>query len=224
LLFQAVAKPKKTKPKNASKPPSYREGRGWVGGDNRTLYAFTYQDTGNVLVRPGGGPNEDLLGMNQGPTKDVRVATREEAEEHWQNPIHPGWKVAERGASHALNRGSSSRRKSPAELDSDIAAILGSVPGKSSAHATKKGSKKKTLSVAYRLQLTPSELQAVEFASGRYAWPDMLAAHVTEGGLVAFTEPEMWQWTDDVDSEDSPFSLASPAFAEKLQRFYDSRV
>ena len=93
-----------------------------------------------------------------------------------------------------------------------------------STHATKKLAPR----VAYRLQLTPSEMDAVEFARGRYAWPDMLAAHVTEGGLVAFTEPEMWQWTDDVDSDaeggHSPFPLAAPAFAEKLQSFYDERV
>jgi hypothetical protein len=81
---------------------------------------------------------------------------------------------------------------------------------------------------AYRILLTPDELRAVEFARGRYAWPDMLSAHAAEDGAVAFTESEMWQWTDDVDSDaeggHSPFPLASPAFAEKLQRFYDSRV
>lgn len=82
--------------------------------------------------------------------------------------------------------------------------------------------------VAYRLQLTPAELKAVAFARGRYAWADMLAAHASEGGLVAFTEAEMWQWTDDVDSGaeggHSPFPLASAEFQEKLQRFYDERI
>ena len=100
------------------------------------------------------------------------------------------------------------------------------------AHATmKKSTKTKgkpALRIAYRLQLSPSELRAIEFARGRYAWPDMLSAHVTEGGLVAFTEPEMWQWTDDVDSDaeggHSPFPLAAGAFAEKLQNFYDERI
>ena len=67
-------------------------------------------------------------------------------------------------------------------------------------------------------------MQAVEFARGRYAWPDMLSAHASEDGSIAFTEPEMWQWTDDVDSDDSPFPLAAPRFAEKLQRFYDEGV
>jgi hypothetical protein len=88
-------------------------------------------------------------------------------------------------------------------------------------HATKK-------KIAYRIKLTPSELSAVEFARGRYVWPDMLAAHAAEDGSIAFTESEMWQWTDDVDSDTtgghSPFPLASGAFAEKLQRFYDERI
>jgi hypothetical protein len=81
---------------------------------------------------------------------------------------------------------------------------------------------------AYRINLTPAELRALEFASGRYAWPDMLSAHAHEDGSVAFTESEMWQWADDVDSDaeggHSPFPLASGALVEKLQRFYDSRV
>jgi hypothetical protein len=57
-----------------------------------------------------------------------------------------------------------------------------------------------------------------------YDWPDMLLAHLLEGGLVAFSELEMWQWADDVDRDDVPFPLASPALAAKLQDFYDSRV
>jgi hypothetical protein len=56
----------------------------------------------------------------------------------------------------------------------------------------------------------------------------MLAAHASESGAVAFTEPQMWSWCDDVDSDaeggHSPFPLAAGAFAEKLQRFYDERV
>ena len=93
------------------------------------------------------------------------------------------------------------------------------------AHATKKASPRPT---PYRLKLTPSEMRAVEHARGRYAWPDMLAAHAAEDGSVAFTESEMWQWTDDVDSDaaggHSPFPLAAGAFAEKLQSFYDERI
>lgn len=121
------------------------------------------------------------------------------------------------------------RKKSSAQLDREIAASMNGCRdcgrgrcGRS--HATKKQPPR----VAYRIQLTPSELKAVEFARGRYQWPDMLSAHATDGGLVAFTESEMWQWTDDVDSDTvgnhSPFPLASPAFAAKLQRFYDERV
>src|SRR5262249_42361905 len=75
---------------------------------------------------------------------------------------------------------------------------------------------KPQLRVAYRLQLTPGELRAVEMARGRYAWADMLAGHATEDGLVAFTEPEMWQWCDDVDSDDVLFPLASPELFKKL--------
>ena len=71
-------------------------------------------------------------------------------------------------------------------------------------------------------------MKAVEFARGRYSWPDMLSTHMMEDGSIAFTESEMWQWTDDVDSDTegdhSPFPLAAPALAEKLQRFYDSRI
>lgn len=214
--------------------PRWNEQRGWIGGDNRTLYVFTYPDTGNVYVRPGGGTNKVLLGLNYGPTTNVRVASREEAEEHWQNPIHPGWKVAAPVASHSVKRSHAlmrppvpwkatllpSRQKSSQVLDREIKAALRRTSEKSRAHA----SRKKPRSIAYRLQLTPSERQAVEFASGRYAWLDMLADHLTEGGLVEFTEPDMWEWTEAVDSEGGSFPLASPAFEEKLQRFYNSQV
>lgn len=114
-------------------------------------------------------------------------------------------------------------KKTAARLDREIAEAIAKRTSARS-HATRK----KPLRVAYRLQLTPSELRAVEFARGRYAWPDMLSAHASDGGLVAFTEPEMWQWTDDVDSDaeggHAPFPLASDALAAKLQRFYDDRI
>ena len=111
-------------------------------------------------------------------------------------------------------------RKPPAQLDREIAQVLANKPAKGrSAHAT---------GVAYRIKLTPAELRAVEFARGRYSWPDMLLAHAADDGSIAFSESEMWQWIDDVDSDaeggHSPFPLASKAFAEKLQRFYDERV
>jgi len=94
--------------------------------------------------------------------------------------------------------------------------------------AKKKSSRAHAKRIAYRIKLSPSEMKAVEFASGRYGWPDMLSAHAAEDGSVAFTESEMWQWADDVDADTegghSPFPLASPALADKLQRFYDERV
>lgn len=115
-----------------------------------------------------------------------------------------------------------STRKSPAQLEYEIAETLAKKKPRSS-HAVRA-----TRPTLYRIKLTPSELRAVEFARGRYAWPDMLSAHAADDGSIAFTENEMWQWTDDVDSDaeggHSPFPLASPAFAEKLQRFYDERV
>lgn len=116
-------------------------------------------------------------------------------------------------------------KKSSAQLQREIDEVLAK-PRRGStsrAHATRA-----TRPTPYRIKLTPSELRAVEFARGRYAWPDMLSAHAAEDGSIAFTESEMWQWCDDVDSDmeggHSPFPLAAPAFAEKLQHFYDSRV
>lgn len=66
--------------------PSYGK-NGWSGGDSRTLYTFRDKRTGSVTVRPGG----DARGV--GPECDVRVATKAEAEAHWQNPLHSGWKT-----------------------------------------------------------------------------------------------------------------------------------
>lgn len=115
------------------------------------------------------------------------------------------------------------RKASPAQLQREIDAMLAkkTVPV---AYATRRAARP----TPYRIKLTSSEMKAVEFARGRYSWPDMLAAHAAEDGSIAFTESEMWQWTDDVDSDmeggHSPFPLASPAFADKLQSFYDSRI
>jgi hypothetical protein len=111
------------------------------------------------------------------------------------------------------------KKPPPGQLKREIDEVLSRKPNPS--HATRKA--RAPRAIAYRIQLTPDELRAVEFARGRYAWPDMLSAHAAENGAVAFTESEMWQWIDDVDDDDSPFPLASGAFAEKLQRFYDSR-
>jgi hypothetical protein len=54
----------------------------------RSLYAITDRRTGAILVRPGG----QFGGV--GPEVLIRLATRAEAEEHWQNPLSPGWRVA----------------------------------------------------------------------------------------------------------------------------------
>jgi hypothetical protein len=117
---------------------------------------------------------------------------------------------------------------SRASLEHQIGAISAEAgPGSAvAAGTTARG--RAPLRVAYQLQLSPAELRAVEFARGRYAWPDMLAEHASESGLVAFTEPEMWTWTEDVDGDaeggHAPFPLASPELAGKLQDFYDQRI
>ena len=120
------------------------------------------------------------------------------------------------------------RRPTPEESAAANAAYAAAAKATGARKTPAKPKSKPPLRIAYRLQLTPSELKAVEFARGRYTWPDMLAAHASESGEIAFTEPEMWQWCDDVDSDTegnhSPFTLASPAFAEKLQSFYDERI
>jgi len=67
--------------------PTYSERHGWRGGDKDTLYAITDKRTGNVMVRPV----RDMHAV--GPDVDVRVATRDEAEQHWQRPLNSGWKV-----------------------------------------------------------------------------------------------------------------------------------
>jgi hypothetical protein len=67
--------------------PRYSEARGWRGGAKNVLYAVTDQRTGKTTVRP----REDMRGV--GPAVTVRVATRAEAERHWQKPLHSGWKV-----------------------------------------------------------------------------------------------------------------------------------
>lgn len=72
----------------ANKLPRYDERKGWIGGDPRTLYAFTGNVTGEVVVQPGGGAR------GIGPTATVAVATRAQAEKHWQSPLHAGWKVS----------------------------------------------------------------------------------------------------------------------------------
>jgi hypothetical protein len=71
--------------------PRYNQSCRWEGGDSRTLYAFIDKRTGTVKVRPGALSEHAVCGI--GPECDVRIATRTEAETHWQNPLHSGWKV-----------------------------------------------------------------------------------------------------------------------------------
>lgn len=76
--------------------PSFKPKSGkWTGGDSKTLYAFTDINTATgkpfVVVNPGKYPEA----MRQvGPEAKARVATKAEAEEYWQNPLHSGWKTA----------------------------------------------------------------------------------------------------------------------------------
>jgi hypothetical protein len=67
---------------------AYTHEDGWTPGDGDTLYAITDTRTGRTFVRPG----HEFRGI--GPEATIRVATRAEAEMHWQNPLHKGWKVA----------------------------------------------------------------------------------------------------------------------------------
>jgi hypothetical protein len=68
---------------------TYTEAKGWTGGDDRTLYLVTDKRTGRTLVRPG------YLLKGIGPVADIRVATRNEAMQGWQSPLHAGWTVRE---------------------------------------------------------------------------------------------------------------------------------
>jgi len=78
-------KPRRTR----ARLPRYDEHKGvWRGGDARTLYAFTSLLTGHTFVLPGGRTH------NIGAEVTVRIATRDEAERLWQNPLHSGWTVA----------------------------------------------------------------------------------------------------------------------------------
>jgi hypothetical protein len=115
------------------------------------------------------------------------------------------------------------------KLDREIAEALSRKRGSAVtalSHARRKARAPRV--TPYHINLTPDELRAVELASGRYAWPDMLSAYADENGAVLFTESEMWRWADDVDSDaeggHTPFPLASSSLVDKLQRFYDSRI
>lgn len=68
---------------------TYNAKRGWTGLMGTALYAIIDKRTGALQVRPG----DYMTGI--GPEVDIRVATRGEAETHWQSPLSPGWIVAD---------------------------------------------------------------------------------------------------------------------------------
>jgi len=68
--------------------PRYSEKRGWHGGAKKVLFTLTDPNVPSwMAVRPA----QNMRSM--GPGVHIRVATRAEAEKHWQHPLHPGWKV-----------------------------------------------------------------------------------------------------------------------------------
>lgn len=81
-------------PRQQAKAPKYNAKKGgWTGGDTRTLYRFDGGGSGAGAwwrVTPGMGPRGVI---NHGPETRVRIATKAEAEEKWQNPLHSGWNV-----------------------------------------------------------------------------------------------------------------------------------
>lgn len=75
--------------KGANLPKRDKRSGSWRGGDTRTLYTFIDSRTGDKVVKPGGGP----FYVTSEPSVTVRVATKAEAEQHWQRPLHAGWKT-----------------------------------------------------------------------------------------------------------------------------------
>jgi hypothetical protein len=163
--------------------------------------------------------------MEQTKAQTLANARAEGFAAHQLGAVEEGWEAERSDTAHGGFADSSHATRRQAQVTKAPSRKRGRSVADLS-HARRRGRAPRV--TPYRLNLTPDELRAVEFARGRYAWPDMLSAHADEDGSVAFTESEMWQWTDDVDSDaggrHSPFPLASGAFANKLQRFYDARV
>lgn len=106
----------------SKKLPHYNEKTTrWVGGDSRTLYLFTDKRNHNEFVCSGDRNSLRTLG----PALDVRVATRAEAEEHWQNPLHSGWKTAETVTPSVSSRRVPSRHKDEKLRDMDVPSVFG---------------------------------------------------------------------------------------------------
>lgn len=90
--------------------PRWNSKKGWIGGDTRTLYAYTDKRTNRVTVRPGPGTRFGDTAVGDHAT--VRVATRAEVDaSDWPK----GWKTLgnvavpfaylARGAAEAARRG-----------------------------------------------------------------------------------------------------------------------
>jgi hypothetical protein len=92
--IDAFRRGEKVGPVEAHPLPRYNAKKGgWTGGDTRTLYRFDGGDDGEKAwwrVSPGQGTRGVIV---HGPNTRVRVATKAEAEEKWQNPLHAGWTV-----------------------------------------------------------------------------------------------------------------------------------
>lgn len=77
----------------------------------------------------------------------------------------------------------------------------------------------------YKLKLTNDEVSALCFISDRYRWAGLLYANIVQPEQeVQFKEHDVWKWMELVDEDYSKFPLASPDFANKLQKFYDSII
>jgi hypothetical protein len=79
------------------------------------------------------------------------------------------------------------------------------------------------------LQLTAQEVNAVKMVGHRYEWADYLSGYIDEAtGNISMEENEMWEFNDAVEADTegghSPFPMASPALADKLQSFVDQMV
>lgn len=76
----------------------------------------------------------------------------------------------------------------------------------------------------YAIELTDEEIDACQFARGRYAWPGELLAHLDfDTKTVCFEEHQAWEWSSDVESDmaggHSGYQLACPELASKLETF-----
>ena len=92
--IDAYRRGEKIGPREVHPLPRYNVKKGaWTGGDVHTLYRIDGGGNGETAwwrVVPGQGTRGVI---NYGPNIRVRVATKAEAEEKWQNPLNSGWTV-----------------------------------------------------------------------------------------------------------------------------------